>query len=153
MEEPRFATWKYEYKGPGQRNKLQNWLAAAAFAGGLFAWKILIPLAIFLFLIGLIAILFRRKKLMVSPRYVLCGERIVYFANVARIERNDAHGRLCLVSANGSRLDIERDKFPTNARKPDKVLRNKAAKFVKVADHLVERVRRAAPTAEIVVED
>lgn len=153
MDEPRFATWKYAYQGPGIRNRLQPWLAAVAFIAGLFAWKILIPLAIFLFFVALIALLARSKKLMVGPRYLICGEHIVYFANVARLERNDTLGRLCLVSANGSRLDIERDKFPTNARKADKILRNKAAKFVKVANHLVERVRKASPTADIRVED
>ncbi len=153
MDEPRFATWKYDYTGPGKRNKLQVWLAAAAFAGGLLVWKILIPLAIVLFVAGLIALLARSKKLMVGARYLICGERIVYFANVVRVERNDAHGHLSLVSANGNRVDIERDKFPTNARKTDKIRRNKAAKFVKVANHLVERIRRAAPTAEIQIED
>jgi hypothetical protein len=147
MDESRFATWKYEYEGPGTRSRLQYWFAAGFFCGSLLARQIW-PLALFLLAISLFILVFTRKTLLINARYLICGEHIVYFANVVRVERDDSAGKLLLVSADGSRLLLERDKFPTNARKTDKIARNKATKFDKVAGHLTERVRRASPAAE-----
>ena len=42
---------------------------------------------------------------------------------------------------------VERERFPTNARKKDKIAINKAAKFSKVSARIVEKVRRATPEA------
>lgn len=147
MNESRFATWKYNYKGPGYRSRLQYWFAAGFFGASLLARQIW-PLAIFLLVVSLLILLVTRKKLLVNARYLICGEQIVYFANVVRVEHDDGAGKLRLVSADGSKLLLERDKFPTNARKADKIARNKAAKFDKVARHLTERVRRASPAAD-----
>ena len=147
MDESRFAAWKYDHKGPGCRSRLQYWFAAGFFGASLLARQIW-PLAIFLFVLSVIILLVTRKKLLVNARYLICGGQIVYFANVVRVERVDSAGKLHLVCADGSRLLLERNKFPTNARKTDKIARNKAAKFDKVANHLTERVRRASPAAE-----
>lgn len=147
MNKSRFATWKYDHKGPGYRSRLQYWFAAGFFGASLIARQIL-PLAIFLMVISLFILVFTRKKLLVNARYLICGEHIVYFANVVRVERDDSAGKLCLVSADGSKLLLERNKFPTNARKADKIARNRAAKFDKVAKHLTERVRQASPAAD-----
>ena len=53
-------------------------------------------------------------------------------------------GTLELFGADGPVLRLERDKFPTNARKPDKITRNKATKFEKVSARIIERVLHAA---------
>lgn len=147
MDESRFATWKYDHQGPGSRSRLQYWFAAGFFAASLLARQIW-PLAIFLFVVTVIILLVTRKKLLINARYLICGAQIIYFANVVRVERDDGAGKLRLVSVNGSKFLLERDKFPTNARKADKIARNKADKFDKVAKHLIERVRRASPSAE-----
>ena len=39
--------------------------------------------------------------------------------------------------------------FPTNARKSHKIAANKAAKFSKVSQKLIERVRHASPSVEL----
>lgn len=147
MDESRFATRKYDHKGPGCRSRLQYWFAAVFFAAGLLARQIW-PLAIFLIAISLLILLLTRKKLLVNTRYLICGDQIVYFANVVRVVRDDSSGKFHLISANGSKLTLERNKFPTNARKTEKIAINKAAKFDKVAKHLTDRVRRASPEAE-----
>ena len=57
--------------------------------------------------------------------------------------------QLAKTSHEGPVLRLERDKFPTNARKPDKITRNKATKFEKVSARIVEHVRKAAPATPL----
>ena len=153
MDEKSLARWKYRHDGPGSRSRAQWCLIGSLLLACLLTAKSLPPLAVILFGAALLALFYTRRTLLVGPRYLICGERILYFANIVRIERDDAAGRLLLVPAEGSPLEIERDKFPTNARKTAKIARNKEAKFTKVANHLVERVRQAAPGAEIRLAD
>lgn len=150
MDESRFTTWKYRHPGPGYQTPARRWWAGGLLLASLPALT-LPPLAVILFVAAVLVFFTRPRKLLVSPRYLICGERIVYFANVVRVERDDSAGQLRLTSADNSSVHIERDKFASKARKADKIRRNQAAKFVKVADHLVEHVRKAAPDAAITV--
>ena len=59
--------------------------------------------------------------------------------------RKGRPGTLELFGADGQVLRLERDKFPTNARKADKITKNKATKFEKVSSRIIERVLHAAP--------
>ena len=45
---------------------------------------------------------------------------------------------------------LERDKFPTGARKADKIKKNKAAKFDKVSSKIIEKVKKAAPRVDMI---
>ena len=42
------------------------------------------------------------RKLLLGPRYLLCGQTIVYFGNVKRITLSPTHGKLRLECTNGS---------------------------------------------------
>jgi hypothetical protein len=68
---------------------------------------------------------------------------------VKRLTLTRGSGTLRVQSSNGQNFVLERDKFPTNARKADKIKKNKAVKFDKVADKLIEKVRKAAPGASL----
>lgn len=148
MDESRFSAWKYQYRGPGYRSRARKLWAAALLLAGLLAYSIP-PLAIFLFVAFLMVLLSPSRKILVGPRYLLCGGEIVYFANIDRVDRDDSAGTLRLTGADGRGFVLERDKFPSAARKADKIRRNQAAKFAKVADQVVGRVRAAAPAAVI----
>lgn len=147
MDESRFSAWKYRHPGPGYRSRARKLWAAALLLAGLLAYSIP-PLAIFLF-VGFLLLLKPSRKILLGPRYLLCGGEIVYFANIDRVDRDDIAGTLRLTGADGRGFVLERDKFPSAARKTDKIRRNQAAKFAKVAEQVVGRVRAAAPAAVI----
>ena len=90
------------------------------------------------------------RQLQLGPRYLLCGNSIVYYANVNRLTLSGANGTLRLQSQNGKSFVLERDKFPTGARKADKIKKNKAAKFDKVSSKIIEKVKKAAPRVDMI---
>ncbi|MBK7001168.1 MAG: hypothetical protein IPH35_14715 [Rhodoferax sp.] len=91
----------------------------------------------------------RTRTLQLGPRYLLCGQQIIYYGNVKGVVLSRAKGALRVQANNGQVLVLERDKFPTNARKADKIERNKADKFDKVAEKIIDKVRQTAPHAKV----
>lgn len=148
MDESRLTAWKYRHAGPASRSRGQKLLAAALFAGSLLALQ-LPPLAFFLFAGALLALFAGTRKLLLGPRYLICGGEIVYFANIERVDRDEVAGTLSLAAAGAPPFVLERAKFPTAARKSAKIARNRAAKFAKVAERIVSAVRAANPGVEI----
>ncbi|MDD2741356.1 MAG: hypothetical protein PHV02_03725 [Rhodocyclaceae bacterium] len=145
-----FATWKYKHDGPGYRHPKQRPVAAVLLLGALLAQFALrlTPLAIPLFLLALIVFFFSTKKLLLGPRYLICGSTLIYFNNVTRIMLDQSAGRLSLTTLSQQNFTLEREKFPTNARKADKISKNKAAKFDKVSKSVIDKVRRAVPDVQ-----
>jgi len=147
MDEARFATWKYQHAGAGYRSRARLIWAAVFFAGALTAFR-LPPLAIGLLIASLVLFFTSTKKIFVGPRYLICGQTIVYYNNVVRMTLEEGSGVLSLVTAANQTFVLERDKFPTNARKADKIKKNKASKFAKVSANLIAKVLRAVPQVE-----
>jgi hypothetical protein len=154
MDGTTFATWKYQHAGAGYRHRARAaltgaLLVAAMVTGTLFADQTILP-PIILFVLALIAFFHSRKVILVGPRYFICGDAIVYYANVTRMALDDRAGTLRLFTASGQGFTLERDKFPTGARKADKIAKNKAAKFAKVSASLIGKIQRASPAVETV---
>jgi len=144
-----FTHWKYkggaaQPPGPLRRGLFYATLlialvvAVAAFPAGLLA--LAVPLLI-RFAVP--------RQIAIGPRYLLCGNDIVYFGNIDRVVLDEARGRMTLQAGERPCFVLEREKFPTNARKTDKIAANKAAKFAKVSGKLLERVRHASPAVEV----
>jgi hypothetical protein len=107
--------------------------------------KLLFPFGLVALIVPVLAYLGGGRTLAVGPRYFICGRQIIYYANVTKLKLSESEGVLKLQTANGNQFMIERERFPTNARKKDKVAANKAAKFNKVTARIIEKVRRAVP--------
>lgn len=145
MDQQQLAVFKYKH---GDRIGLSGKRLLALFASiaaALFLTSLLFPFGILAFGVPLIVLFGQRKTLSIGPRYLICGDQIMYYANVRQAKLSEAAGTLSLHSASGKVLVIERDKFPTNARKTHKIAANKAAKFNKVTAKILEKVRLAAP--------
>ena len=151
MTPPRLDSWKYQYAGPGAQKRWQKPLALGLLLASMLTYQHF-PVPFFLLIAALLAALLTQKRLLLGARYLICGNRIVYFANIQRVDRDDPGGRLTLSSPSGEFFCLERSKFPTNARKPEKIRRNREAKFAKVAERIVLNVRAANPTAEIIIQ-
>jgi hypothetical protein len=87
------------------------------------------------------------KPLLIGSRYLILGDRIIYYRNVSRAFIDKDAQTLTVVCERGQPLVISAEKFPTNARKPDKIRINRTAKFEKVAGRIIDRLKEAAPDA------
>ncbi|WP_034639628.1 hypothetical protein [Chitinilyticum aquatile] len=142
------AEWKY--KSPIQ-NAIPDWgwhgwlLAAAVVIAGW--WLGYGPAGLLLVGIAIVVYARKRHKILVSDRYLLAGDDLVYFANVSLVvcERR----RLLLTHLDGKVFVLEAERFTSNARKPDKIAWHQATKFARVSGRLLEHIRAAAPAAEI----
>jgi hypothetical protein len=149
MEKTGFAVFKYKHTGPAGISDMRTKVCKVSAIIGLILLYPVFPLGIALLLFALGAWLTAPKCLSLGPRYLICGERIVYYGNVDKLIFELDAGRLTLVPKGEAALLIEQEKFPTNARKSHKIAANKAAKFSKVSQKLIERVRYASPMVEL----
>jgi len=147
--QPQLAVFKYQHDGRVGLSHKRKIFVIAALVLAVIASVAFFPGGAFAFLLPLFAFLGRPRTLAVGPRYLVCGDDIVYYANVTQLRLAEAQGRMDLVTTGGKVFSIERAKFPTSARKSAKIAVNKAAKFNKVTAKIVDKVRRAAPAAVV----
>ncbi len=146
---PDLPSFKYQHGDAGTLPRGRKIAAIVLAVAAVVALFIVLPLGLILAVVALILLFVRDKKLRLAPRYLLCGNTLIYYGNVTRLQLSSAAGTLLIETANGQRFMLDRDKFPTNARKAPKIAANKAAKFAKVSGKIVEKVRSAAPNADI----
>jgi hypothetical protein len=142
-----FAVFKYDADGSKNASVLQI-VAVILFALSLPVCFAIHPalVGVAFFLLFLLLFLTRsRERLCLGPRYLVCGKQIVYYRNIEKLELNAAQGSLLIHSTRGNPVTIAREHFPTNARKAPKVAANKQAKFDKVAQKIIQRVRAVRP--------
>ena len=84
------------------------------------------------------------KSLLIGSRYLILGDRILYYQNVSRANLDKEKQTMTITFSKGKDLVIVAAKFPTNARKPEKIRINKANKFEKVTDRITARLRAAS---------
>ena len=150
MDRKKFALIKYDHDGPSGPSTAR-WIGFAIllvptagllilyFPYSLFAGFVLVPITL--------ALLRPPKQLCLGPRYLICGSKILYYANIQKVALDPTEGVLVLTSSTGRTLELERYRFQTGARKPGKIEANKAARFEKVVEKIVRRVREASPGA------
>lgn len=145
MAAPAFILFKYPHGGRPLISPARRRFTSASLAVALLGTVLAFPMGVALWLVPLLARFTASRYLQLGPRYLLCGDTIVYYGNVRRMALSRTHGTLALFGAEGPVLRLERNKVPTNARKPDKITRNKATKFEKMSSRIIERVLQAAP--------
>lgn len=148
MDMKRFSAFKYQHKGSYEVSPARIRVAKATAVLALIAAIAFFPAGLAAFLVPLIVYYSAPKMLYLGPRYLICGDVIVYFGNVVRMELNEADGILKLVTAGKQTFVLDRANFPTNARKSHKIEANKAEKFDKASSRLIDRILRATPEVE-----
>jgi hypothetical protein len=147
MESREFAS--YGYQADNSMNRLVGTAIVSVFitiplAAGVSVWflsLLLVPVGIYVYVkrSGI------SKPLLIAGRYLILGDRIMYFRNVTQVRLDKQKQILTISAGKGADLVISADKFPTNARKPDKIRINKTAKFDKVCERIITRLRAASP--------
>lgn len=150
MTPTEFATFKYQHTDPASRSKQRMVFAGASLVVALLATVIAFPFGAVSLLVPVIAWFSAPRQLLLGPRYLLCGNAIVYFGNVKRMTFAPKQGKLRLECTSGKAFVLERDKFPTGARKADKIAKNKAKKFDKVSGKIMDKVRAASANVVLI---
>jgi hypothetical protein len=150
MDKPQFAVFKYRHEGHAGLDRVRQVLFYIGLAVALIATFADFPAGVAVFFAPLLVYISAARKLSLGTRYLLCGNDIVYYGNVTRLALSEKEGKLSVRSANGKTFVLERERFPTGARKADKIKKNRAAKFGKVAAKIVDKVRKASPAVELV---
>jgi len=145
MDQPQLAVFKYKHGGRASFSGKRKVFFVVSLILALALSILAFPAGLLACIVPLFAYFGGDRTLCVGPRYLICGEEIVYYANVTQLKLSEAAGSLSLQTASGKTLLIERAKFPTNARKANKIAANQAAKFNKVSAKIVDKVRRASP--------
>ena len=146
MDLPQLSVYKYQHTGRVALSGGRTMLFFVSLLLAVLVSILFFPFGAILLIAPLLVYVTRPRTLSIGSRYLICGNDIVYFANVTQMELVESTGRLTLQTASGKTLLIERERFPTNARKTNKIAVNKAAKFNKVSAKIMEKVRRATPT-------
>lgn len=145
-----FATFRYQHADRPMLGTQRLWFIRISLVLALALLAVRYhSIGIVLALMALIAWLSAPRTLQLGPRYLLCGQQIIYYGNVKSVALSRAAGTLRVHAHNGQVFVLERDKFPTNARKAEKIKINKATKFDKVAEKIIDKVRQTAPHAEV----
>lgn len=146
MATTEFASYKYRLGGS---EVTPLGLAAAGVALAALAGARLTPWTLVLLLFPLFVLVRHLRRvngsLLIAGRYVIVGETIMYYRNVSRVRLDRERRTLTLVSGSGRQLVIAAERFPTNARKADKIRVNTTAKFEKAVDKLMQRLRETVP--------
>lgn len=150
MDKTQFSVFKYRHGDRLSIGLVRLLLIVLGLVAGILGLVLAFPVGAVLFVVPLVIYFSTPRKLLIGPRYLICGRAIVYYGNVVHVALDENEGILRLRSANDREFVLERGKFPTNARKTDKIARNKAAKFGKVSAKLIEKILRASPAVELV---
>ncbi len=148
MDRKKFAVIKYDHGervGLSTARKLCFVVFVVLALGSVF---IFFPASIFLGVAAAFAAK-QPKEIYVGPRYLICGNKVLYYANIQKVILERDVGQLTLESSTGQVLMLDQYRFQSNARKLDKIAAHKEARFNKVALKIVDRVQRASPNAQL----
>lgn len=149
MDLSKFSAFKYEHAGRRVITLRRRWALGISLALALAISLFGFPVGLIAWVAPLLVFATAPKMLYIGPRYLICGNDIVYFNNVTAMTLEPAAGSLTLACTGQGVFTLRRDKFPTNARKDFKIAANKKAKFEKASRRLIEKVLRVSPEVDL----
>ncbi len=147
-----FSTYQYQHTGAASRSSRRWWAIGGLLLVGLGVLVLappVFPLGIIVWVVAWVVYGTAPKHLKIGSRYLICGEHIVYYGNVKRVTWAKTKDRLTLRLMNGTDFVLERDKFPTGARREPKITHNKTVKFENVSRKLMTHIQMARPDVEV----
>lgn len=143
--------FKYSHKDKLNLASNQKITIAVLLISSLFFILINVPTSIFIFIFTIIyaIVIYPKRNILITSRYLICGNTIFYYKNINKIVLNYNSGILLIYSDDKEVFRLEKELFPTNARKPLKITNNKNNKFKKVSDKIIDNIKKAAPDVEL----
>lgn len=140
-----FTHFSYEHTDGVARSRQRMAFVGASLALALVAMVVFgVPTGAALLAVPLIAWVAAPRQLLLGPRYLLCGNTIVYFGNVKRMTLSPAHGKLRLECTNGTAFVLERRRFPRGVRTLEQLTKPKATRFDQLSAKIIAKVRAAS---------
>ncbi len=142
---------EYKYGNETGNTKVILSLTAGILAIGIVIAAIIInPLAIALIPIPIIIVIINKRTpssnlIFIGERYLIIGTNVIYYKNIEKTSLDKKIEKFTLTAIEGKTYEINAASFPTNARKPDKIKKNKTAKFEKAVDKILARLKEISP--------
>jgi hypothetical protein len=146
---PALAVFDYNHGGRVNLTRERKYAFALALFFALILARLLFPFGLLALAIPAMVYLRGERTLKIGPRYLICGDRIVYFANIKSLSFSEKEKSICLRTGIKTQLTIEEHRFRGKARTPEE----KAAKFAEAVELVMESVHRFAPEAIRPAED
>lgn len=96
----------------------------------------------------------RPRELEIHERYLICGRHCIHFGNIEALHMHTPKGKMRIIYNIGNNkraFILDREKFPTNARKDFKIAANKQKKFDDISQKIIESAYQINP--ELIVEE
>ncbi len=149
--QPAFTRFYYQHADGVSRSPLRIWFTGVSLLLAVATTAALASaVAASLLAVPLIAWLATPRQLLLGPRYLLCGNTIVYFGNVKRMTLSPALGKLRLECTNGMAFVLERRRFPRSTRMAESLLKHKTTRFERLSARIIEQVRAASANAVLI---
>jgi hypothetical protein len=146
-----FTRFAYQHDDGVNHSPQRIWFVCTSLLGALAIMGLSSPAIGVVWLgIPLIAWLATPRQLLLGPRYLLCGNTIVYFGNVKRMTLLPAHGKLRLECTNGMAFVLERHRFPSRLRLVEKLVKSRAARFDTLSTRIIAHVRAASANVVLI---
>ncbi|MDR1163954.1 MAG: hypothetical protein LBM17_09005 [Candidatus Accumulibacter sp.] len=148
LNAPSLAVFDYNHGGRVALTVKRKYMFALALFLALVFARLLFPFGLIALAIPAMVYLRGERTLRIGPRYLICGDRIVYYANVKNLSFSEKDNSICLRTGLKTQLTIEEQRFRVKSRSPkEKVLQEKAQKFAEAVKLMTEGVHRFAPEA------
>lgn len=164
MSKSEFGLYKYtvpqDYFISGS-NSFINFIILIIFGFSSFVlFKFLVNITEFAYIILFASIVFgivlikaisnSNHKIFIGNRYVIIGEKIIYYNNLAGVQvSTDENSTYEMITKNNKRYKIEMNRFPTNASKSWKIEKNRKDKFEKITGKISTNISKCAPAVTI----
>ncbi len=149
--QPAFTRFSYQHADGVSRSPLRIWFTGVSLLIATASTAVLASAsAAALLAVPLMAWLATPRQLLVGPRYLLCGNTIVYFGNVKRMTLSPALGKLRLECTSGTAFVLERRRFPRSTRTAENLLKHKTNRFERLSAMVIERVHAASANAVLI---
>jgi hypothetical protein len=145
LELPQLTVFKYKHGDRILLTRQRKFYFVVIAFFSMVLTKLFFPLGLLALILPASVYLGGVRIMSLGPRYLICGDHILYYANVTEINVSEAEGILRIRTGGKSEFEIDRARFLTSARKKEAAA-NKAADFNKVTAMIVERARLLSPS-------
>jgi hypothetical protein len=143
LNPPPLVVFDYNHGGRVVLTKERKLKFALALFLALVAARLFFPFGLLALAIPAMIYLRGERTLKIGPRYLICGERIVYYANVKNLTFSEHEKSICLRTGIKTQLTIEEKRFRIDKRFPAE----RTARFAEAVKLMTERVHHFAPEA------
>jgi hypothetical protein len=149
MAAKEFPEYKYESGVKSGRGLTIFIIIALSFAI-LIAGVSLSPIILILFVIPIYLAVRNAQSgnpdiIYITDRYLIVGNKVIYFSNINESKLDKEKSIMTISTVDGNTIQIGASHFPTNARKPEKIAKNKKDKFIKATERISARLKELSP--------